>query len=143
MKKETIIAIIFGIIFGSIVALIILAKNKEIQLTKTKTLAPTEKLTQVAKNNNIIKQFEISEPPEGTIVSEASIVIKGKAERDSLIVVQSPSKDVVFKNDKEDFSLKFPLVNGDNSIKITMYPKDPQGRSQEKSLHVYYLNETL
>lgn len=144
MKKETIVAAFFGIIFGSIVAVFLLAKNKEIQQTKTKTIAPTEKVNKIAKNNHINRQvLEIQEPADGLVFNSKSINIKGKAEKNSLIIIQSPIKDLAIENDKDQFLLTFPLAAGENIIKITAYSKDTKIRPQEKELHIYKLDDDL
>jgi len=69
------------------------------------------------------------------------VVIKGKAAKDSLIVIQSPVQDIIIKNDKEEFSATMSLAIGENVIHISVYPKDQQGKGQEKELRVYYLDE--
>lgn len=144
MKKETIIAIIFGIIFGALVALFLLAKNKEFQLTKTKTIGPTKKTSKIVKNIKANQRsLEILEPQDGSIFEAKTVTVKGKAAKDSLIVIQSPVKETVIKNDKEEFTASFPLALGDNVIKITVHLKDNQSRPQEKELHIYNLDEEL
>jgi len=111
MKKETIIAIFFGVAFGAVVAIILLAKNKEFQLTKSKTIAPTEKASTVKKNVIAnIKPLEILEPDNGAVFETNSVTIKGVADKDVLIIIQSPIKETVLKNIKGQFSLNFPLI---------------------------------
>ncbi len=144
MKKETIIAIFFGVLFGSGVAIFLLAKNKELQLTKTKTIAPTEKAAKAVKNVVVnLKPFEIIEPKDGTVVNAKNITIKGKAEKDSLIIIQSATKDTILKNSKEEFSVSFPLALGENVIKITVHLKDAKVRPQERELRIYNLDDEL
>lgn len=144
MKKETIVAIIFGIVFGALVAFFLLSKNKEFQLNKTKTIAPTEKINNTAKNVVVdLKNLEILEPQDGSIFNSKTVTIEGKADKEALIIVQSPIKDTVIKNEKEQFTTSFPLALGENVIKITAYLKDGQSRPQEKELHIYYLDEQL
>lgn len=142
MKKETLIAVIFGILLGLILAVGILTKTKERELEKSKplnnslSLSPTLSPEAVAFQN-----LEISEPSENIIVNKKSVSIKGKANKDSLVIIQSPIKDMVLKQEKSDFSIEFPLAFGENIIKINVYPKDRQLRSQEKELRVYYFDE--
>ena len=144
MRKETIIAVILGIGFGSVLALFLIAKNKEIQLNKNKVIAPTGLNTQsTIKDNVVATSLSIAEPADGAIFDKNSVAIKGKVTKGSLIVIQSPIKDVAFTNEKEDFSVDFPLALGENVIKLVVYPTDKQLRSQEKDLRVYYLEEAL
>lgn len=144
MKKETVIAIFFGVVFGALVALILLAKNKELQLTKTKTIAPTEKIEKLSKKAVVnLKSLEILEPQDGSIFKAKTVTVKGKADKDALIIIQSPIKDVVLKNEKKEFSVTFPLALGENVIKITAYSKDTQAKPQKKELYIYNLDEQL
>lgn len=144
MKKETIIAILLGIIFGTIIAVVIVSKNKQTQLEKTKTIAPTINLESKASVTVApVQPLEIMSPGDGQIFSKNSVTIKGKTYKGSLIVIQSPIKDIVISNAQENFSVDFPLVNGENAIRISVYPKDKQIKSQEKELKIYFLNEQL
>lgn len=144
MKKETIIAIFFGILFGSLVAVVLLTKNKEFQLTKTKTIVETNSVGNQNKTSvPLAKTLEIMEPQDNFVTDKDVLTIKGKADKDALIIVQSPTKDVVIKNEKEQFSVNLPLSLGENIIDVTLYSKGTQTRIQEKELHVYYLSEQL
>ncbi len=59
------------------------------------------------------------------------------------MVIQSPIKNLVFKAEKDQFSVNFPLALGENIIRITIYPQDKKIPQQEKELRVYYLKEEL
>lgn len=143
MKKEPIIAITFGILLGIGVGVFIL----------NKTSASASKNNPIAQGNNVLQNakpkrandaqimFEISSPVEGTTVSEKTITIKGKATKDSLLVMQSPAGQEVLKNEKEEYSMNVPLALGENIINVTFYPKDSATEYQEKTLRVYYLPE--
>jgi hypothetical protein len=142
MKKETIIAIVFGIFFGAVIASLIHIKNKQSQLSNNKTIIPSTTVSKTDKNIQSVAQgIKITQPENYSIVDTESVVIKGSAEKDSLIVAQSPTKDLVIKNSKDNFSINFPLSLGENIIIITVYPKDPQIRVQENELRIYYLKE--
>lgn len=144
MKKETIIAIFFGVIFGGLVAVFLLAKNKELQLNKTKTIAPTGKANKTTKNIVVnLKPLEILEPKDGSVFNAKSIIIKGKADKDALIVIQSATKDTILKNEKDQFSVSFPLALGENVINITAHLKDSKLRPQERELRIYNLDDEL
>lgn len=143
MKKEAIIAIIFGIALGSILAIFLIAKNKERLLEKSKTITPLEKSQTSQAKNGGVQQLDISEPGDRDIVYKNSISIKGSFTKNSLIIIQSPIKDTVLKNNQEQFSVDFPLALGENVIRIGAYPQDKQLRSQEKEMRIYYFNEQL
>ncbi|MBI4009405.1 hypothetical protein HY357_04165 [Candidatus Roizmanbacteria bacterium] len=144
MKKETIIAIFFGIIFGAVVALLILVKNKEIQLTKTKTLAPNQKISQLSKTTQkSATPLAIDEPQNGAVFNKDEVALKGNAEKNALIIMQSPIKEIIFKNEKEKFSVNFPLSLGENVITVTSHTSGDLARTFEKELRIYYLPEQL
>lgn len=143
MKKEAIIAIVFGIVLGSILAVFLIAKNKERLLDKSKSISPLEKGTQSSQASGNIQQLGITEPGDKTIVYKNTITIKGTFTKNSLIIIQSPIKDTVIKNGSEQFSTDFPLALGENVIRIGAYPKDKQLRSQEKEIRVYYFSQQL
>jgi hypothetical protein len=144
MKKETIIAILLGLLFGGIVAVVISFKSKEIELTKNKIIAPPkEKVVSSNKSKTEFKILELTEPADKAIFSSNTIHLKGIAAKDSLIIIQSPIKDIVVTNNQEKFDLEFPLALGENSIKIVVYPKDRQFRAQEKSIKVYFIDSEL
>lgn len=144
MKKETIIAVLLGVLFGAVLGLFLITKNKEIQLSKNKVIAPTGTENRSQAENNInFQPLQISEPQDGQILDKNSVSIKGKTTKNSLIVIQSPIKDMVFKNEKETFTVDFPLALGENAIRIVVYPQDKQLGNQEKDLKVYYLEENL
>lgn len=146
MKKEAIIAVILGIFFGGFLGFFLINKNKEINLEKNKTLAPTSVINQITNKKNETVNFvalEIKEPNDYFITDKDNIDIIGKATKESLIIIQSPIKDIVYKNTKEDFKINVPLALGENIIKIVDYPKDKSLDSQEKTLRIYYLKIEL
>lgn len=143
MKKEAIIAVIFGIVLGGLVAVFILAKNKESQMEKNKAMVPSITITPKAILDISSSPLEIENPQNGEIVEEKEITIKGKVTKDSLIIIESPVDYKVIKNEKEEFKVDFMLVLGENNIKVTAYSKDTQSKIQEKELKIYYLDEQL
>lgn len=142
MKKETAIAIFLGICLGIGVALIMMARNRQQETSKSKIISSEPKVTpKVTLTDNKYQLLEISQPQDNIIVNTEMIKIIGKASKDSLIIIQSPIKELAYKNNKIDFFLDFPLTNGENLIKVSVYPKDQSLRFQEKELKVYRLSE--
>lgn len=139
MKKETLIAIIFGVGLGVILAVIFIMQSKENQLTKAKPINNLSKTVTPKLKMITTPTLEISEPADNLIVDSNSIAIKGRANKNALIVINSPIKDLVFKNEKEEFKVNFPLALGENVIQLTVYPDDKLGSSINKTLQIYYL----
>ncbi len=138
------VAIFFGLLFGSIVAIFISFKSKDIELAKNKVIAPQKEKTSFL-NTTVIEQqpLVLNEPADRSIFENSTIHLKGSAAKDSLIVVQSPIKDLIISNKQEKFDLEFPLALGENSIKIVVYPKEKQFRPQEKFIKVYFIDSGL
>jgi hypothetical protein len=143
MKKETVTAIFLGLVFGGIVAVFISLKSKDIELAKNKVIAPPKEKNQSSIIETEIQQLEISEPANNAIFEKNTIRFKGIAAKDSLIIIQSPIKDLAFKNTEGKFDQEFPLALGENSIKIVVYPKEKQFRAQEKNMKVYFIDSEL
>lgn len=144
MKKETIIAIFFGLLFGGVMAVFISLKSRDIELSKNKVIAPPkEKVLSANLTGTEIQPLVLTEPANDAIFEKSMIRFKGTAAKDSLIVIQSPIKDLIVKNTQEKFDLEFPLALGENSIKIVVYPKEKQFRPQEKFIKVYFIDSEL
>lgn len=144
MKKEAIIAMIFGIFLGGIFAVVIILKNKQIQQEKSKTITVNEKSDLPQKLASVnLQSLEILEPKDNIIVYKNEIIISGKGPKDFLLIVQSPIKDLVFEIKKDQFSINYPLTLGENVIRIVLYPKDKKMRIQEKELRIYYLKDQI
>ena len=144
MKKETVIAIILGILLGGIVAFLILFKGKDLELAQNKVIGSKDAQQELlGKPLKAVQSLELTSPSDGTIVDKNSIALTGKVEQGSLLVIQSPIRDMTFKTEKNDFKIDFPLVLGENVIKLVAYPKDKTMGPQEKDLKVYFLDSEL
>ncbi len=141
MRKEVIVAIVFGVILGLGVATFLIFNLKRAETKSSKTLN-TVGPSPVVKNKNVeLQPLEISEPEDNAIFDTDKIKLKGKAATKSLIIVQSALKELVFKNEKRDFSVDFPLALGENKITVAAYTADNTSTPQVKVLNVYYLDE--
>lgn len=139
MKKETSIAVGMGIVFGLVFSFLVIANTQKNQSVSQKT--PTQKIRPVTTEQQTIMQpITITEPNDGAIITDASVTIKGKTDKNSFVIVQTQIKDYSFTTKQETFEYSIPLSLGENVIHISAYPKGTGGRIQEKELHVYYLN---
>lgn len=141
MKKETIIAVFLGVLLGLSFAVILIFNLRQSEPKKAGQIGQSN-ITPSPKTKTLeVRPLEVLSPTDTSIINKNSVIIKGKASKDSLIVIQSPIKDEVFKNEKEDFSVTFPLALGENVITIASYPKKAQANPQIKTLRVYFLDE--
>ncbi|MGB9883635.1 MAG: hypothetical protein ACPLRN_03965 [Microgenomates group bacterium] len=144
MKKEGLLAVIFGVIFGSLIGFFLVFQTNNNQSLKNKAIPTIEQVRQInQQKQEILQTLEIIEPNNYATYAVNSVTIKGKAPKNSLIVVQSPIKDQVFVNQTINFKIDFPLARGENVIKVVVYPKDKKLTTQEKILKIYYLQEEL
>lgn len=145
MKKETLIAVFFGIVLGGVVAFFIIVKSKDIQLANNKAIAPKDSNINAVGQplNASFQTLEVTSPADRIIVDKNSITISGKVEKNSLLVIQSATKDMTIVADKYDYSVDFPLSLGENVINVTAYPKDQSLKPQEKNFSIYYLDSQL
>lgn len=147
MKKESLIAVIFGLLFGGLFYLALINTNflktgpknlnKELA-NKNIQLSPSP----VKKIENTIQTLTIDQPKNHLVVDNNIITIKGKAPKKSLIIIQSASSEKIFENQKENFEVEFPLSYGANQIVIFSYPKGVQ-TPLFKKLTIYYLENKL
>lgn len=139
MKKETGIAIGLGIGFGLFFSLIvILNTQKNTSVVQKQQSNQSKSVTQKEVIDSI--PLSLDSPSDKLVVSTKTVEVKGKMEKNSLIVIQTPIKDITFVSVKDSFSTNVPLSLGENVIHITAYPKN-QGKPQEKELRVYAKEE--
>lgn len=141
MKKETIIAIVFGILLGTVGAFVMITKAKQIGTNRTIQESKRNSATTPSARTANLQLLKLTAPKDRSLSTKNSIKIKGKTEKDSLIVVQSPIKELSLKSKTASFQIDFPLALGENIISITSYPKDSQVPAQQKILKIYYLEE--
>ena len=103
MKKETILATVFGVLLGLIVAVILIlvlrpSGKERIERTKS-TLTP-----KISRNSNLMP-LEIKEPSDRKISEDNTIKITGKAKKGSLIIIESAvSQEVLINKQVRIFS---------------------------------------
>jgi hypothetical protein len=141
MKKETIIAIGLGVFLGIAVGVaILLNTTRPNGESKVNTPELDLQKTAVAKQNESgAIRFELTGPENNSTVASNTITIKGNATKDSLLVIQSPLSNSVFKTKQDTFEVDFPLALGENVSNLTLYPKGSPNNYQEKTLRIYYL----
>jgi hypothetical protein len=136
MKKETFIALALGIGLGIGIAIFLIFTAKEKAISQKKVIVPpVPTLTAfIPKEQSLV----ISAPTDATVTSKNSVVIQGKAEKNSLIVVESPTSEKVVKTANGTFTFNFPLSLGENVIRVTAYEGNI---TDDRTLKVYYFDQ--
>lgn len=139
MKKEGLIAIFLGIIIGVVFAFFLVNQIKKSHLDQNKTLIKNQPTITPLVKNLETSFLEITTPEDHRVFTQPSINIKGKANKNYLIIISSPIKEVVINNKNGDFQTDFPLALGENNIQIVLYSKEKSKSILSKTLTVYYL----
>lgn len=127
-----------GIVFGLLFSFIVIVNTQKNQSVSQK--APAQKSRPVTTQQQTVSQpIQITEPKDGAIVDTASVTIKGKTDKNSFVVIQTPTKDSSFTTKTDAFEYSIPLSLGENVVHISVYPKGANGKVQEKELRIYYL----
>lgn len=141
MNRETIIAVVLGILLGVGIGFFVLFQSSRTDQTKVIPVSNdggNEKVVTTARGDDEAV-LGINDPQDMAVVKVNQITIKGTAERNSLIVIQSPVNNKVLKADKENFETTFPVALGENTISVNAYSKS--STPQEITLKVYYVKE--
>ncbi len=140
MNKETIIAIVLGIILGGGIGAYVLFRTGGGDDTKIIPVTSDKDGKKVVKTvlPQGQRQLEITSPKDKTVVTKNEITITGKAQKNSLIVIQSPIDNKVLKNEKDTFSTKFSLARGENVISVNTY--SDSSTPQELILTIYFVD---
>jgi hypothetical protein len=141
MNRETIIAVVLGILLGVGIGFFVLFQSSRTDQTKVIPVNSENENKKVVKTSRGQDEavLQIKEPQNLAIVNKNQITIKGASEKNSLIVIQSPINNKVFKSEKETFETIFPVALGENMISINAYSKS--STPQEITLKVYYVEE--
>jgi hypothetical protein len=134
MKKETVFALVLGITFGIGVAIFFILTAKEKSIGDKKIIsAPTITITPVDFKE---PPFEITSPANNFVSTSKTITLTGKAAKNALLIISSPTSDKSLKTTSESFEVQFPLSDGENIIKVTSYLDN---NVNEKTVKIYYL----
>src|SRR3990172_4741943 len=139
MRKEIIFAVIFGIAFGTVVALGFLRANKAIKesaagisTNNNSASNETQKLTQTSG-------LTLIKPQDNEVVIDNPVVFSGLTRSGSYIVATNGENDEFIKTDNGSFELEFELEPAKNIIKIN--PLSDSGENQEASVAIVYSSE--
>lgn len=137
MKKETVVAIVLGILLGAVIAIVLIISAKREEVSQSRVLTPSTEPT-ISPPRSDSQKLSISEPKSGSLTSKSSIIIKGKAPKGSLLVIQSQQSEKIAKLKQPEFSVEFPLILSENTIRLSVYF---QNSVEERVLTVYRISE--
>ena len=136
---ETIVAIIVGVVLGTLVAISIwLVKTGRINLNFTQSISQTVgRPTPTPRSQDSPSTLLISQPSDESVVSEAKIVVAGKTAVSATVLVSQNNQDTVGLSDKDGiFKINITLDEGDNEITVTSINQN--GQSKQQLLTVVY-----
>ncbi len=123
MRKEVLLAVIFGIILGGVILYGINLANKSVSNGTATQNTTGSKPTPTPSNT--VKSLEIMKPVDHTVTIEKTINLEGKATPGSTLAIVSESDDLIIEASTEGtFSAKLSLVSGENVITVTQLLKD-------------------
>lgn len=136
MRKEVLIAIILGLILGSILVYGIYTAN---QASSTYTDNPTREtdrnLTENSQPNN--QTLSISTPQDGDIFYSPQATISGQTDpQNALVIITEDNHLIPDINEDGTFSQTITLIRGGNLIQVTSIT--PTGQRQDSYLNLVY-----
>lgn len=136
---ETILAIIVGIVLGTVVAVSIwMIKSGKINLNLASRLnksVTTQKPTPSPQNSAFT--LVISQPKDNIVVNDPKITLSGKTAESARVLIAQNSQDSVVNTDQDGFfKTNITLDEGDNEIIVTSFLAS--GQSKQQSLTLVY-----
>jgi len=141
MRKEIILVIIFGTLFGLIMAFGIWRANSALKSTKEATsngqnIRVEENITSSVENPGLV----IAKPENDDVLTESNTIITGITKPANTVIISSETEDyIIHSNESGTFEQKIDLVGGINNILIYSY--DNEGLSTDTKLRLIYSKE--
>jgi hypothetical protein len=147
MNKESLIAIVLGLIFGVLVAtgaVFLSIKRQRSQQAQTQVATSSAALVPTVAPPAIVvlPSLDLSAPASGSLTEAKSIAIQGTTASKSLVIVMSPIITKTLKLATSTFSIDMPLALGENAITIYSYPENGSTPVQ-KSVYIYRIAPSL
>jgi hypothetical protein len=149
MRKEILVAVVLGILFGCLAAYgiwkakaVISAKDAPSQVASD-VVTPEEQNTATPTSITAsVPSFSILEPQDMTVIAQNPFIISGTSTPDTFLLISSDENDYLTKTTQEGrFTQAVMLDIGVNQITITNFEKD--GRKQVATRTVVYSNELV
>lgn len=142
MRKEILLAIIVGVIFGLGATFGIYTLRQKIFRNTTPDAIEQSKLgvesSPLPSGNS---RLNITNPQQDTFVEEKTVQVVGRALPDSLVTILASGNEFIATADKDgDFSIEVTLVEGGN--KLTVVATAPDGSQDTTVLNVVFTTLT-
>ncbi|MDD3679613.1 MAG: hypothetical protein PHX72_02035 [Candidatus Shapirobacteria bacterium] len=146
MRKEVVVAIIFGFGLGLLIVGGVWWTNQAGQKTQETSLSDgyqEEDVSGTAQQSSEKQLFlKINYPEEGEIVDSDEIKVSGETvPRAIVVLIYSEGETIVTADNEGDFEGTASLVGGANEIRVVSY--DHQGNKEEANLTIVYSTAKL
>jgi hypothetical protein len=141
MRKEVLIAIVAGVLFGVILAFGIWRANSALKEKSTSEQISPETTLPVTPIPNDF-DIALAKPNEYDVITSSPTVISGVTQPDSWVIVSGNDEDFYLKSDETGkFDQEVELTGGVNQFIITSY--NQEGKSVSENLLIVYSTELL
>ena len=146
MKKEVILAIIFGLLVGSAVTLGVYLnrhKNTSDQIdTATTNRIALDPINVGQNNDETLSLVKITSPTNESVQTEATIQISGTAIPDNFVVIfVNDIEEQILADSNGNFTLSASLETGSNVLDA--YTVSEEGDTHHDQIIVIYTNKSL
>lgn len=151
MNKDALLATIIGFGVGLLITGVLVfgpTIGKYLPSIKFPTLSLSSPLADSSKDNpdalgtSSNEAFTIDSPQHESVETNDSLLVSGKAPSGSMVVVEGvQNEQIVEANEQNTYAADIDLIEGENRVTATYY--DQEGKGTEKTITVYYTEETL
>ncbi len=115
MHKETIIAVVIGLLFGLMVTVSVYKLQSLSQPSQTETALSDQVIPSTSPATESQDRLSINSPTQGLITSDAEMTIDGKTDSMALLVLFAHETQQIYEADSAGaFSIPFTLKEGPN-----------------------------
>lgn len=133
MRKEVLVAILLGGIFGLLIAFGIWRINKIFLSSKSEPSPSTA-------SSKAVVDLSIATPNDRAVLRESLVIVSGVTRASALVAISSETYDYILEADSSgEFSFDVELAGGLNEIKVFSFSNEVG--SKEKSILIVYSSE--
>jgi hypothetical protein len=136
MRKEVLLAILFGFVIGLVITFGVYTANKS--LKKTQTTEPFQvEVEEAITPSPTPATITIYEPVNEALIDEEKVTLKGKSFPNAVVAVVAEEEEYLLEaNDQGLFQVEISLIGGVNQINITAV--SPEEEAAETNLSVVF-----